>query len=76
MPNRTTLALGPVSSSEQLNVELVQTIETPDAVLIYWRGCVVPSAFSPAYRFVPAALATIALFDQAMIEWYRLAEKT
>ena len=68
MSNVMPLASGPITTVDQLGVELIQTIETPEMILIRWPSA--PSVSDPR-RFPAVALAVIALMDQAMI---RLAE--
>ena len=59
------LASGPITSSDDLVVELVTPADAPAAVLIRWPGCAVPSVCPPT-RFPAAALAAIAVLDDAM----------
>ena len=58
-----TLASGPLNASDVLAVELHQSIEAPPAVLV-WPGA--PSVCDPR-RFPAAALAVIAIMDEAII---------
>jgi hypothetical protein len=57
------LSSGPVTSADVLSVELVQTIETPDMILIRWPSA--PTVVNPR-RFDAVAVAIIALMDEAM----------
>ena len=62
MPNLT-LASGPITSADQLSVELVRAIETPDAVMIIWPAA--PTVCNRR-RFPAVAVAVIAVMDEAM----------
>ena len=73
MPNLV-LACGPITNTDQLVVELVTPLDTPVVVLIRWPGCPVPSVFLPT-RFPAAALAAIAVLDNALQELTRAAEE-
>jgi hypothetical protein len=68
MSKITILAEGPITSTDQLVVVLVETEETPPVVLLHWP--MAASVANPA-RFPAVALAVIAVMDKAMI---RLAE--
>ena len=59
------LASGPITNSDDLVVELVTPADTPAVVLIRWPGGAAPSVCPPT-RFPAAALAAIAVLDQAM----------
>ena len=69
MPNLV-LASGPITNADNLVIELVAPADAPPAVLIRWPGCAVPSVCPPT-RFPAAALAAIALLDDAMQELIR-----
>ncbi len=62
----TTLASGPITTTDQLMIELVGPPNNPPAILIRWPGLGTPTACQPA-RFPAAALAVIAIMDQAVI---------
>ena len=64
------LASGPITNADSLVIELVVPPDAPAAVLIRWPGCAIPSVCPPT-RFPAAALATIALLDDAMQELIR-----
>ena len=64
MPNL--LASGPITTSDQLVIELVGPPDSPPAVLVRWPGLGAPTVCQPA-RFPAAALAIIAICDEAMI---------
>jgi hypothetical protein len=64
MPNLT-LAFGPVTSTDQLLIELVSPPDAPPAILIRWPGQGAPTVCQPA-RFPAAAVAIIAVCDEAM----------
>jgi hypothetical protein len=68
MSTITILASGPSTAADELVVVLVETEETPPAVLMHWPAA--PSVAAPP-RFPAAALAVIAVMDTAMT---RLAE--
>jgi hypothetical protein len=57
------LASGPITPADQLSVELIQAIETPDMILIRWPTA--PTVSDPR-RFPVAAVAVIAILDDAM----------
>ena len=59
------LASGPITNTDKLVVELVTPPDAPPAVLIRWPGGAVPSVCPPT-RFPAAALAAIAVLDDAM----------
>ena len=59
------LASGPITTSDQLVIELVTPPDAPAAVLIRWPGLGSPSVCTPT-RFAAAALAAIAVLDDAM----------
>ena len=69
MPN-VVLASGPITNTDDLVVELVTPPDAP-AVLIRWPGCPVPSVCPPT-RFPAAALAAIAVLDDAMQQLTRM----
>ena len=73
MPNLV-LAYGPITNTDQLVVELVTPPDTPVVVLIRWPGSPVPSVFPPT-RFPAAALAAIAVLDDALQELTRAGEE-
>jgi hypothetical protein len=64
------LASGPVTNSDQLMIELVTPPDAPPAILIHWPGLGSPSVCAPT-RFPAAALAAIAVLDDAMQELIR-----
>ena len=64
------LASGPITNADSLVIELVVPLDAPPAVLIRWPGCAIPSVCPPS-RFPAAALAAIALLDDAMQELIR-----
>ena len=64
MPN-VVLASGPITNADHLVVELVTPPDAPAAVLIRWPGGAVPSVCPPT-RFPAAAVAAIAVLDDAM----------
>ena len=64
------LASGPITNADNLVIELVVPPDAPPAVLIRWPGCAIPSVCPPT-RFPAAALAAIALLDDAMQELIR-----
>ena len=66
MPKPTTLASGPITSTDELVIELVGPPDSPPAVLVRWPGLGAPTVCQPA-RFPAAALAIIAICDEAMI---------
>ena len=68
MSTITVLASGPINAADELVIVLVETEETPPAVLVHWPAA--PSVATPV-RFPAVAVAAIAVLDQAMI---RLAE--
>ena len=70
MPN-VVLASGPITNSDELVVELVIPPDAPAAVLIRWPGLGAPSVCAPT-RFPAAALAAIAVLDDAMQELIRM----
>ena len=63
MSNVMPLASGPITTVDQLSVELIQTIETPDMILIRWPDA--PTVVNPS-RFNAVAVAVIAVMDEAM----------
>ena len=63
MPNL--LASGPITTTDELVIELVGPPDAPPAVLIRWPGQGAPTVCQPA-RFPAAALAIIALCDEAI----------
>jgi hypothetical protein len=63
MPNL--LASGPVTTTDKLVIELVGPPDAPPAILIRWPGQGAPTVCQPA-RFPAAALAIIAICDEAM----------
>lgn len=71
MNNLTILASGPILAAtpptdrDTLAVLLVQPEGLPASVLIHWPGIGTPTDLAPR-RFGPAALAAIAVLDQAM----------
>ena len=69
MPN-VVLASGPITNSDQLVIELVTPPDAPPAILIRWPGLGSPSVCAPT-RFPAAALAAIAVLDDAMQELIR-----
>jgi hypothetical protein len=69
MPN-VVLASGPITNSDQLVIELVTPPDAPPVILIRWPGLGSPSVCAPT-RFPAAALAVIALLDDAMQELIR-----
>ena len=64
MPN-VVLASGPITNSDQLVIELVTPPDAPPVILIRWPGLGAPSVCAPT-RFPAAALAAIAVLDDAM----------
>lgn len=58
------LSTGPVTSADVLSVELVQSIELPDMIMIRWPE--MPTVVSPR-RFPAAGLAIIAVIDNAVM---------
>jgi hypothetical protein len=66
-----TLATGQITAADKLTIELVQAIETPDTVLIRWPAA--PTVTNPR-RFPAAALAVIAIMDEAMIALSKAGE--
>ena len=69
MPN-VVLASGPITNTDQLVIELVTPPDAPPAILIRWPGLGSPSVCAPT-RFPAAALAAIAVLDDAMQELIR-----
>ena len=69
MPN-VVLASGPITNSDQLVIELVTPPDAPPTILIRWPGLGSPSVCAPT-RFPAAALAAIAVLDDAMQELIR-----
>ena len=69
MPN-VVLASGPITNSDQLVIELITPPDAPPAILIRWPGLGSPSVCPPT-RFPAAALAAIAVLDDAMQELIR-----
>ena len=61
-----TLASGHVTTTDELVFELVGPPDNPPAILIRWPGLGAPTVCLPA-RFPAAALAIIAICDEAMI---------
>ena len=59
------LAYGPVTTADQLSVELVTPPDAPAVVLIRWPGTGAPSVSTPG-RFPAVAVAVIAVMDEAM----------
>ena len=74
MPNAVVLACGPITNTDQLVVEFVPPPDAPAVVLIRWPGCPMPSVFPPT-RFPAAALAAIAVLDNALREPIRAGEE-
>ncbi len=66
MPKPTTLSSGPVTTTDELVIELVGPPDAPPAILIRWPGLGAPTVCQPA-PFPAAALAIIALCDEAII---------
>ena len=64
MPN-VVLASGPITNTDDLVVELVLPPDAPATILIRWPGHAIPSVCPPT-RFPAAALAAIAVLDDAM----------
>ena len=69
MPN-VVLASGPITNSDQLVIELVTPPDAPALIVIRWPGLGSPSVCAPT-RFPAAALAAIAVLDDAMQELIR-----
>lgn len=59
------LASGPITNSDDLVVELVTPPDAPPVILIRWPGLAAPTV-CPRTRFPAAALAVIAVLDNAM----------
>ena len=74
MPNVVVLASGPITNSDNLTIELVTPPDAPAAVLIRWPGLGSPSVCPPT-RFPAAALAAIAVLDNALRELTRAGEE-
>jgi hypothetical protein len=69
-----TLASAPITKVDQLEVELHRPATEPAFILIKWPGLGAPTVCSPPQRFMPAALAIIAVMNVAMAELYRQEE--
>jgi hypothetical protein len=59
---RTSLASGQITATDQLTVELVRALETPEAILISWP--VAPSVTDPR-RLADVVAATMAILAEA-----------
>ena len=59
---RTSLASGQVTAADQLKVELVQSLETPAAILISWPDA--PSVTDPR-KLADVVAATMAILAEA-----------
>ncbi len=59
------LASGPITTTDQLVIELVTPPDAPPAIVIRWPGLGSPSICAPT-QFPAAARAAIALLDDAM----------
>ena len=66
------LASGPITNSDDLVVELVTPPDAPPVILIRWPGHAAPTVCPPT-RFPAAALAAIAVLDDAMQQVNRRA---
>ena len=71
MPKPTILATGPITTTDQLVIELVGPPDSPPAILIRWPGLGAPTVCQPT-RFPAAALAIIALCDEALLAFLAL----
>ena len=69
MPN-VVLASGPITNSDQLVIELVTPPDAPPVIRIRWPGLGSPSVCALT-RFPAAALAAVAVLDNAMQELIR-----
>ena len=63
MPNRATLAIGQITSADQLSVELVRAIDSPPAVLIKWPGA---RSVTDQRRLAEVARAVTAILAEAL----------
>jgi hypothetical protein len=72
MPN-VVLASGPITNTDNLVVELVIPPDAPTTIVIRWPGHAAPSVCPPS-RFPAAALAVIAVLDDALQEFNRMPD--
>ena len=66
MSKPTTLASGPITTTDELIIDLVGPPDAPPAILVRWPGQGASTVCQPA-RFPATALAVIAICGEAMI---------